>query len=327
MKMQIGSMNNKERIVRFQKLICDSLVPLINDDYVLLDIPNHCNIGDNLIWEGELQFLKENVHHKCLYSANVFNWEEKDIQTAPIILFHGGGNFGDLYRVCQLHRLYITRKYHCKKIIIFPQTVWYNDISLLKDDSVIFNAHPNIFICTRDQLSYDTLAQYINKEKLLLLPDMAFCIRKLPLSNSSLGKKVLFMLRTDDEIDRNFEIKMEGCDVKDWPTYYNNRYVQLIMNIIRGEKVKLSVLFQKIPLIRKMVDPVYGLNCKNSRRRYIKKGVSFFESYEKIYTTRLHGLILGILMNKEITIIDNKYNKCRYFYQTWLKDFDSIISE
>lgn len=320
-------MNNKERIVSFQKLICDRLVPLINDDYVLLDIPNHCNIGDNLIWEGELQFLKENVHHKCLYSANVFNWEEKDIQKAPIILFHGGGNFGDLYRICQLHRLYITRKYHNKKIIVFPQTVWYNDFSLLKDDCDIFNAHPNIYICTRDQLSYDTLAQYISKEKLFLLPDMAFCIKKLPLSNSLPGNKVLFMMRTDSEIDRNLSVKKDGCEIKDWPTYYNNRHIQFILNILKRKKVELSVIFQKIPLLCKLVDPVYGLNCKNNRSRYIKKGVRFFESYKKIYTTRLHGLILGILMNKEITIIDNKYNKCRNFYQTWLKSFESINNE
>ena len=32
---------------------------------------------------------------------------------------------------------------------------------------------------------------------------------------------------------------------------------------------------------------------------------------------RLHGLILGILMDKKVIIVDNKYNKCKNYYDTW----------
>jgi len=54
-------MSNRDKILSYRDLIKKKLIPLINADYVLLDVPNHRNIGDNLIWEGELRFL-ENIH-------------------------------------------------------------------------------------------------------------------------------------------------------------------------------------------------------------------------------------------------------------------------
>ena len=72
------------------------------------------------------------------------------------------------------------------------------------------------------------------------------------------------------------------------------------------------------------MSPIYGLNRKNNRVRYIYKGINFFSNYEIIYTTRLHGLILGILMDKKVIIVDNKYNKCKNYYDTWLREFDNI---
>ena len=52
-------MSNRDKILSYRDLIKKKLIPLINADYVLLDVPNHPNIGDNLIWEGELRFLEK----------------------------------------------------------------------------------------------------------------------------------------------------------------------------------------------------------------------------------------------------------------------------
>ncbi len=77
-------------------------------------------------------------------------------------------------------------------------------------------------------------------------------------------------------------------------------------------------------MLKKLVDPVYGLYNRDNRARYINMGIDFFDQYDEITTTRLHGLILGVLMGKNVVIYDNKYNKCSNFYDTWLKDFDLI---
>ncbi|MNF10991.1 putative pyruvyl transferase EpsO [compost metagenome] len=54
------------------------------------------------------------------------------------------------------------------------------------------------------------------------------------------------------------------------------------------------------------------------------KGISFINKYDKVVTTRLHGLILSILLNKEVYMLDNSYGKCKRFHDVWLKDFTGI---
>lgn len=317
-------MSNHQKILGHRDLIKKELTPLIDADYVLLDVPNHPNIGDNLIWEGELQFLKS-IPYKCIYSANVHNWEENKIKDAKIIIFHGGGNWGDLYRECQEHRLYITEKFKDKRIIVFPQTVWYKDKTLLPHDCEIFNSHKDIHICVRDQASLDLLANNLDEKKLHLLPDMAFFVDINPQDMTSLkSNKVLFLLRTDFEV-ANITLKLESnFVVKDWPTFSNNKYISFILSQINCCKILVSKKLQKNSFLKVFISPIYGLNRRNNRERYIHKGIKLFSNYDTIYTTRLHGLILGILMNKKMIIVDNKFNKCKNYYETWLRGFTNI---
>ena len=39
-------MSNRDKILSYRDLIKKKLIPLINADYVLLDVPNHPNIGN-----------------------------------------------------------------------------------------------------------------------------------------------------------------------------------------------------------------------------------------------------------------------------------------
>lgn len=56
----------------------------------------------------------------------------------------------------------------------------------------------------------------------------------------------------------------------------------------------------------------------------IKSGIDFINSYDEIYTTRLHVAIIGVLLNKKVHIFDNSYGKNSALYNTWLKDLPSI---
>lgn len=312
---------NNQNIKKLKDVIKASLCSLINSDYVLLDVPNHGNIGDNLIWEGELSFLKKEIPYQCLYSANFLNCDESRIGKAGIILFHGGGNWGDLYRECQEFRNKIARKYRNKRIIVFPQTVWYNNESLVEQDCAIFNQHPDCYICLRDNESYNFLNKYLPAEKLLLLPDMAFYIN---VPKRQLGAKKLYMVRTDHEINRNAIQTIKGCDISDWPSFSNNRYINMLQVQLMVAMRNLSRKIQNLPILGKLVDHEYGFNRRNSRTIYINKGYEFLSQYNTIYTTRLHGMILGVLMGLDVIIVDNKYNKCSNFYNTWLSDFEKI---
>ena len=56
--------------MNLKKKIFNILENIIDRDYVLLDLPNHRNIGDQLIYIGQLDFLKK-IPFNCLLRSSV----------------------------------------------------------------------------------------------------------------------------------------------------------------------------------------------------------------------------------------------------------------
>lgn len=313
---------NLSKIFRLKSLIIQELKPLIDSDYVLLDVPDHDNIGDNLIWKGELAFLEE-IPYKKLYEASYLFFEQKRIPKHAILLLHGGGNFGDIYTRTHEVRLKIIAQNTDKKIILFPQTIFYQNENNLKADAKILNNHPNLIFCVRDEISFELVQRWFPNVSPKLLPDMAFCIDPNQLSLPTKGKKTLLMKRNDGELGEIPVIQGE-FDTLDWPTFNMSKKER--WNKIRNQRRldKIAMKFQKLPVLRSFVDSRYGLKSRTGKENYIKIGTEFFSQYETIYTTRLHGLILGVLMGKNMKVLDNSYGKLTNFHKEWLHDFEMV---
>lgn len=314
---------NSSKILKLREKIEKELLSLIDRDYVLLDIPDHDNIGDNLIWEGELEFLK-NVKFQKRYECSLTFFEQKRIPNNSIILFHGGGNFGDIYPVVNEFRREVIKNNLDKKIIIFPQTIHYNSKANLEKDAKIINQHSNLTLCTRDRKSYNLALENFTNAKVLLLPDMAFCIDFQALRINSEERKVLVMDRKDGEKVSLDLGNIGEYDLLDWPTF-NTTKEERYRKIRYDRRLdKIAKVFQKLPILSMLVDSRYGLKNRKGREDYIRKGVEFFNEYDTIYTTRLHGLILGILMGKDMKVLDNSYGKLTSFVEAWLSDFEKV---
>lgn len=298
-------------------------MPEIDRDYVLLDVPDYDNIGDNLIWEGELAFLKE-VPHQKMYEASYLFFQQKKIPKNSIILLQGGGNFGDIYVKTQEERLRIIADNSDKKIIIFPQTIYYQNEENLKKDAEIINAHHELIFCVRDQVSFDLVKKHFPNVQPKLLPDMAFCIDPKHFEVPSTGNKTLLMKRNDGEFGTIPKIEGE-FDTLDWPTF-NLTKEERWEKVGRQRKLdKIAIEFQKIPILNSFIDSRYGLKSRKGKENYIQTGIDFFSQYDRIYTTRLHGLILGVLMGKDMKVLDNSYGKLTNFYKEWLVDFENVV--
>lgn len=304
---------------QLQDIIEEKLASLIDRDYVLLDLPYHANIGDTLIALGEKKFLKE-FNYRCLYSG--FHYvDDNIIDKDTLILFHGGGNFGDLWRSCSGFRNSIILKHKNNNIIIFPQSVCYENAKYLREDVEIYSHCPNLTICARDRASYEFLKCHFIHNNILLVPDMAFYLDPKFLKRSHNTGKTLFLLRNDKELVQNpmYNIVPSNADVADWPTltYNIGPYIpykvwrKLEMMVGRGSKsyvIKMEDLFWQ-----------HILHPYN-----VKRGVDFLNQYDAIYTTRLHAAILGYLLGKRIYIFDSKDGKISALYETWLKDVEGI---
>lgn len=307
----------EEKIYELRQKIYEKLLPMIDYDYVLWDLPYHKNIGDILIWQGELDFLKL-TGKKCLDFSSHLTCTYPFLDEKVVILLHGGGNFGDIYSESQEFRRKIIMRYPKNKIIILPQTVFYNDAIKLKNDGELFSLHPNLTICVRDNESY-CLVKKNFQNNIILLPDMAFCINTLSeFSNNTIktGRKLLLYRIDDEAVDIDL-FSWDGFEISDWPTFQKNN---ILLYILKGLIKLCNITDLKIFKII-----LNSFSYRILRNNLFKLGVDFLMKYDEIYTTRLHVLILSILLQKEhIVIIDNNYGKCRSFYLKWLSDLKSI---
>ena len=60
------------------------------------------------------------------------------------------------------------------------------------------------------------------------------------------------------------------------------------------------------------------------RPHLVKMGCEFLAPYDHVITTRLHALILSVLLHKQVDFIDNNTGKLSAFALTWLSEVDGV---
>lgn len=305
-------MSKEELIENLSCKIKDELFPLVDSDYVLLDLPYHHNIGDLLIWAGEEAFLSE-LPYSCLQRSYCNSSDLGELDEKTVILLHGGGNFGDLYYHHQEFRLSVIQKYPCNRIIILPQTIYFANWDTFRKEIDIYSKHNNLYICVRDKFSYD-IANFFGLKNVLLLPDMAFCLGTIKESTPPQLNRLL-VDRVDIEGLKKYK-KNEGIKfdlVSDWPTYSSeNKIVDSFYELLRNSHNKAEV----DDFARNTLCPCL-----------IETGIEFISGFQKIYSTRLHACILSILLSRDVVVLNNSYGKNMNFYNTWLRGVEGIECE
>ena len=306
-------MQSERLISNLAEEVLSNVAPLVNADYWLCEVPHYHNVGDILIWQGELDFLKR-LPYKCKGMSSLDSMKMPPIADGDLVLFQGGGNFGDLWDGPHAYRRRIMESNPNCRFVVFPQTVWYDSAEKLREDAEFYAKH-DCTICVRDSVSYSLLEKNF-RNKILLVPDMAFCINMSKWRQCYSAVRPLVLKRPDKELNITAAlesvIESVDADVCDWPTMDNYTLVERVRDAIRCRPRKLGFLYE--PYMYYVYRPYM-----------IRSGVRFINSHTDIYTTRLHACILSILLGKErIVFFDNSYGKNRNFYDTWLKGCDSV---
>lgn len=314
-------MTPKEKIKQLRTLIEQALDPQINNDYVFLDLPYHPNIGDTLISMAAKNFLSR-FNYRCLYYSSEFTFDDRNISPDTLIIFNGGGNFGDLWQNYTDFRNMIIKKYPHNHFLILPQSVTYSSSTKLKEDVDLYSSASHITICARDNQSYDFLKKNFVKNNILLVPDMAFYTDNKYLVISHNTGRILYLKRNDKEFVNSslYSVIPKNAEVHDWPTmevltapYWLLKQIKRFNYwCIRHISIKLS--WRIIDLYWQIVLHPYN----------VKSGIKFVNHYDIIYTTRLHVAIISVLLGKKTYFFDNSYHKNSALYNTWLNDVDCI---
>lgn len=317
--VSIFKKGNTMTIEELRIMIEKSILPLIDRDYVFLDFPYHPNVGDSLIAYAAESLLKKSSHH-CLYRSSEYTFDDRIIPSDVLIIFNGGGNFGDLWKNYTVFRNRIIKKYPNNKFLILPQSVCYREENnLLSDIDVYSKCGKSITICARDNSSYNLLKRNFVNNNVILVPDMAFYTDPVYLAPNPKTGRVLFLNRKDVEFleSSNYTIIPENSEVHDWPTierfwWIQNKYVAFKRYTLKKWYPRCFLHIEDF-LWQKMILPYY-----------LHNGISFVNKYDTIYSTRLHVAILGVLLNKNVYFFNNSYGKNFALYDTWLRDFSNV---
>lgn len=269
----------------------------------LLGTPDHNNLGDYCILEGEKAFLHTLFPDRTVIEVSVLELKRrkysqlKEITFEHPVFLEGGGDIGTIWPLPAENRLKMMKLLQDKPMIIFPQSIWFSEDEegrkALAEATEIYKGD-NILLCCRDSASY-RFAQEHFECRSILVPDMALWeSRQGMISRERFG--ALTLLRSDKER------KLGDDDQAEIESYLTGRFrsVETFDTVLHSGKV-----------------------TRENRTEKIDDLVQRISSVECVVTDRLHGMILCAVTGTPCVVFGNGYHKIEAFYE-WLKDLKYI---
>lgn len=121
---------------------------------IYFDVPVHFNIGDLLILAGTETWLKRHgrrVTHR--FSVRDYRRFLQSVTEDHVLLFHGGGNMGDLWREHEALRQDVLRRFPRNKAVLLPQTVHFRNAQAAKACGAAYREHADCTVFVLDDTS------------------------------------------------------------------------------------------------------------------------------------------------------------------------------
>lgn len=273
-----------------------------------IDIPVHDNIGDLLIMLGTVRFFQDHGLSPATVS-NTYYFKHAWVRPGDVLVFHGGGNFGDIYGSIHALREQLIAAFPGNRVVLMPQTVFFSSPEARAASAAVLSRHPDLHLFVRDTVSERYAREFT--DKVYLVPDMAHHLYPIRYSGGAAQGNVRIQ-RVDPEKPKTPE------SLRQLPMRTTTDWVDVI-----GEERKLMTLFAKL----EWRFDRYGWDRALTRlalwfwvpvsRRFMGKAVRLFADHETIVTDRLHGHILSCLMDKKNIVIDNSYGKNSTYMNQW----------
>ena len=273
---------------------------------ILIGTPEHGNLGDHLIAQGELTFLSERfaddevieitgAHYRLLKKRIARNIRDTDI-----IAITGGGFLGSLWMIEEEMVRDIIRNFKRNRIVIFPSTIYFEDNAIgrkeLETSKMIYRQHKDLTVCVRDEASSVRafeLLKNCSTHNIVYAPDMALYLDKS--SGESSREGVLFCFRQDKEK------VLSEADIESVRHKVENYGVATSMT---STVINRSVL-------------------REDREKELEVLISRFKKAQLVITDRLHAMILSAITSTPCIAMDNASGKVKGVYD-WIRDLNYI---
>ncbi len=302
-----------ELIASLGERIDAALEGLIPSDrpYALLDFPHAPNVGDSMIWLGELTWFARRGYGPPCYTCSNLTFSPEILRRRigdGTIVLSGGGNFGDLYPTHQAMREAVLEQFPDHPVVQLPQTIHFESPEMQQAAAAKFAAHPRLLVLVRDEQSLETASGPLGVNA-RLCPDMAFCLGPIPWRPPPRGG-IVWMRRQDKEsAGASVDAPPRGVRAVDWLEDW--RTPLLSLNHILARQLRYR------PPLRKPLQDLLSSTFPGIARQRVERGRRILGAGRFVITDRLHGHILSILMGIPHAVLDNAYGKVRRFHGCW----------
>lgn len=285
----------------------------------LLDIPTVANPGDHAIWLGErmaLKYLGINIVLELDDKAFKPEIVRRALGEDGVILLQGGGSFGDLYAARQSFRHQVLTEFSDVPIIHMPQSIHIQRSESLAQLQEDIGRHSDFTLLVRDSDSYERATCEFDCPT-YLTTDAASAI----LHNRSIPKAthdILWIRRRD----------IEAANVIRPPTSENmlvSDWAYALSSPVRNRRDSVWPVLQRelrkhdntiLESLRQRIIPLVPNSSWQQSIRFLAQG-------RVIITERLHGHILGRILNIPTVLIDNRIGKLGNYWRTWSSTYNN----
>ena len=322
----------------------------------LLHYPSHSNVGDHLIWLGEVQVLDRLGRLPVAYASDQGSFSAREmgrrIGSGPVLM-HSGGYLGDLWQGPLTFIERVVAEFRERPVVLLPQTIHYRSESRLQRTAAIFAAHPRLTVFVRDHRSLELARHHFPHCQSVLSPDMALALElgelqlpppQPPPTPPAARRPWLALARCDLERgSRSWLTELapmaDRIDQQDWLPL-QRRWIwgderlpgsRIVAAAVReGLQQRLRRPQEWRQRRRWLQGPaaawlegVASSGCDHHTRLTRQSLGLLLEGHRQlagrslVLTDRLHGQILASLAGIPSLLFDNSYPKNRAFMQAW----------
>ncbi|WP_162632670.1 polysaccharide pyruvyl transferase family protein [Paraliobacillus zengyii] len=285
------------------KKTCEMIKKSDKSRIILIDTPQHGNLGDQAITLAEKKFLEENCKTYNVFEIQISEIKfslktlKKYLEESDVVMLQGGGNMGSEYLGEEEIRRKIIGLFQKQKIILFPQTIYFEDSAVGKREfdktKAIYNSHKRLILVAREKKSFGIMKNEFENNNVLLTPDIVLYLNQT--KGSETRSNILFCFRNDVEgiLDDTYKDKL----IKKVTTYENNvNFTDTVIN-----------------------KTIY----KDNREEELEKIWSSFRKSKLVITDRLHGMVFAAITSTPCIVFGNYNHKVEGTYE-WIKHLPYI---
>jgi exopolysaccharide biosynthesis predicted pyruvyltransferase EpsI len=279
----------------------------------LVDFPDHANVGDSMIWLGELALLDE-LGSKVRYVCAEHDYDpavlRRSLGPGGVVLIHGGGNFGTLYARHQRLRERVLADFSGLRTIQLPQSINFDAGPALVETQRLIHQHKDFTLLVRDQNSrnFATANFSCTVEQ---CPDMALMLGSLPQRRTP-SVDYFILARTDKEKRAEWSSALANEPPaswrrEDWLGPGNaERMISRVARRTRRGLGRVSAL-----------DAMWGLAFRRAGMLRLQRGMRTLSQGRVVLTDRLHAHVLCVLMGKPHVVLGDSHGKIRAFFDAY----------